>query len=182
MSDSKPRRSGKKGGGRERRLQSGSYSTRFEPTHQELVEQACRILNWTPARFIRDAAVRRAAEVINSAGPSRYSLAALAAEMVKHLKGNNGVSISRWIEDEKVYRHADVFDTFTDPEVGQEGFVEAAPLDLKVRGSIKAGMKACPSEFVRLLLEQWELSDQGADSFTPKVDLSQLRFEEEPEP
>lgn len=184
MSDSKPRRSGKKGGGRERRLQSGSYSTRFEPTHQELVEQACRILKWTPAKFIRDAAVRRAAEIVNADGPARNRLAALAGRVLAHLTGKGGLRAERTVgpaQITEVNEHvADEWEVVAVPDIfeysGDDDYATLTPrpIESQLSRELKLVLRDCPGEFGKLLLEQWELSEAGDGTFVPKVNVESL--------
>lgn len=60
-----------------------TYSTRLSQTQRELVEQASQIADVSPSKFIRDAAIRAAADTINAAPPQSDAVAELARKVVK---------------------------------------------------------------------------------------------------
>lgn len=77
------KRSGKSEGG------TTGYTTRLNDEQARVVEDAARILNVTAAKFIRDAAIARASEVVNSQGRNALALRQLAVQIARQLADPN---------------------------------------------------------------------------------------------
>lgn len=73
------KRSGKSEGG------TTGYTTRLNDEQARVVEDAAKILNVTTAKFIRDAAIARASEVVNSQGRNALALRQFAVQMATQL-------------------------------------------------------------------------------------------------
>ncbi len=60
---------------------STGYTTRLSTEQGRVVEEAARLLDVTPAKFIRDAALGRALEVVNSQGENAVALRRIAEQL-----------------------------------------------------------------------------------------------------
>jgi uncharacterized protein (DUF1778 family) len=61
----------KRGSEKVRAAATATYSTRFDAHQRELIDEAVRLTRSSPAQLIRDASVRRAADVVNASGGTR---------------------------------------------------------------------------------------------------------------
>ncbi len=156
-----------------------TYSTRFTPEQRATIDQACAILNWTPARFIRHASVSRAADVINASGPAQHRLAQLADLVVKQLLAKRGILQTK-VDN---FGDADVKDISDFEAVVDDGEatvtltpIRLAPKDL---ADIRIWLEGAPTEFVRLIIDHFLLEDEGADRIEPSVSAHRLLSEPE---
>ncbi|MGP1347251.1 MAG: type II toxin -antitoxin system TacA 1-like antitoxin [Phycisphaerales bacterium] len=100
---------------------SGStYSTRLTQAQGELVEKASSLLGSTPSKFIRDAAVSRAASVINAHGRNAQLLRRLAAEIAEALL-NPKARVTGTLEDYGTLQGVIDFDSYRHWEKENEG-------------------------------------------------------------
>lgn len=159
---------------------SESYSTRFDAKQRELIEQAAAIAGCSPAKLIREATVRRAADIVNS--EEGVQLRALATSFLAPVlkptvvlecySGHGEIEENTW---EYTTHHQWSAD---DVKLGDEvsdvlgGKVEVP--DYRVRAQIKTAMKACGSRFVEILLEQWAAIERGGTEYKPKVNADEL--------
>lgn len=157
-----------------------TYSTRFTPEQRATIDQACGILNWSPAKFIRDASIRRAADVINASGPAQHRLGQLAYLVVKQLLAKRGMLLtqnsqeSMGVDQQIVHDYKSIED--------HEGCwdkvvpVQLPPEDL---ADILIWLEEAPTEFVRLIIDHFLLDDEGADLIEPTVSRYRLLSESE---
>jgi len=64
---------------------AGSYSTRLTGKDKLLLEQAAEISDMTPAKFLRVAALKHAADIIHARAPNDKAIRMLANEVAKKL-------------------------------------------------------------------------------------------------
>jgi hypothetical protein len=164
-------------------------STRFTSKQKAAIEQAAAIVNCTPAKLVREASLRRAADVINASGNARNPLRELAKRTL-HYVVNPRVEI-RWISEIEgqpdeiefmTVRHWESLDVdelqadyqhhqsrgYTGPRV-----IHQRPDAAEVR-QIQTAIRSCPSEFVALMLEQWDDVESGGQQYKPQVDVDEL--------
>ncbi|NOX60183.1 MAG: hypothetical protein GXP29_15170 [Planctomycetes bacterium] len=172
---------------------SSSYSTRFEPQQRELVEEAAGSLNISPAKLIREAAVRRAADVLNADSGSRGRLRVLARAVVCQIM-NPSVKYQRSLKGsipemratetvEKSYLQPQMIDEeppddwYSSSDVN-ESTIQAVRPDDKSIGEIESAFASCPTEFSAMILEALSTWWRG-ESYTPKVQMETLLNSEE---
>lgn len=141
---------------------TASYATRLTPEQRAVIDRAAGEVGWSPAKFIREAAVSRAVDVVNASGASRPALRILAATALQQMMGlmldaQRVAELKRqgaleMIEDHEPMRPA------TSAELHQ----------------IKEAMATSGTEFLRMMLEQWDSVMSGATSYAPKVSAANL--------
>jgi len=159
----------------DQRTEPTTYSTRFTPEQREKIDEACAKLNWTPARFIRDASVRRAAEILNSSGSAQHQLAALAQRFVHQLVGKKRLCLTT-LNFEREREDQEFLEEYA---VNGEGYEQpdmltAIKFSENEAKQIQAALQATPSEFARLILEYWNISQRGEEVFEARVNADDL--------
>lgn len=157
----------KKRPGRPRKAQpspeTASYSTRFDPVQRDLVEKAAEIKQWSPASLIREAAVTRAAGIVNSSGASAdplRNLARIVAQQV--LVPDPDPFDSEWEQSQK--------DPTWEPRIGR-------PHDADLE-QVRTALETSGLSFVEMILEAW--SSRRASSYVPTVKASEVLSGETP--
>lgn len=169
--------------------ETSTLSTRFNARQREAVERAASIANCTPAKLIRESAVTRAAEILNTRGSAGTSLRALAAKALQPM-------INPVVEVEFFGGHPDHGETrkYSIAEwdrirscdegleirefMGRRGYedyrVRPVRPEMHEIREIKTALGSCPSEFATYMLEQWEAVESGGQRYTPQVSAAEL--------
>ncbi len=172
---------------------TSSLSTRFESQQRELIEEAAGSLNISPAKLIREAAVRRAVDVLNASSGSRGRLRVLAREVVRQIM-NPSVKYKRPKGEFREMGAAEtVVKSFMQPQIldqeppddwpisnVDEATIEAVRPDDKCIEEIESAFASCPTEFSAMILEALSTFWRG-ESYTPKVKIDGLFGSEEAE-
>lgn len=145
-----------------------AYSTRFDDKQRALIEDAARVLNWAPAKLIREAAVRRAADIVNGSGDAELVLRTLASRVLDHLLDPEKEAASREEGGRKMRRlladgDIDERDTWIETGSAQD-----------VHGQIKKAMRESGTRFLECLLQEWEKRTRGTVAFKPTVSADEL--------
>jgi uncharacterized protein (DUF1778 family) len=165
-----------------------TISTRLTTQHRELIEKAAGIANVSPAKFIRQAAVDRAADVINADGDSVAALRRLAQLVVEQLQ--NPVLVEYWDSGapddmDSTVEHVEFH--WQDLQ-GKEGFDSRRaehmalehhghrymysmpkPLSDVDREQLHMAMRTAGSAVVQLILEQWQSAFDRPNDYRPTV-------------
>lgn len=164
-----------------------TLSTRFTAKQREVLEQAATILNCRSAKLIREATLQRAADVINASGHAGVTLRALAHKALQPMV--NPLVEIRW-----KFPHPEDSDTVEEMSLESwEALSEEEQRDLASRepGShsmevrpvrpdpnevrqIRMALKTCPTEFARMMVEQWESVESGGQRYQPKITAAEL--------
>ncbi len=168
---------------------STTLSTRFTAKQREVLEQAAVILNCSPAKLIREAALERSVDVINASGNAGTTLRSLAEKALRQLI--NPVVELRWpalgpgfesvIETMRM-RDWDTLDTIEQQSIAEShrdeevGSLQVKPviLDSSDAHQIHSALQTCPTEFVRMMLQQWEAVEHGGQHYQPKLSAKDL--------
>jgi len=160
---------------------SSTLSTRFEPKQRELIEAAARLMGWSPAKLLRDAAVQRAADIVNSAGSMEHRLYSLAGQLLKQLF-NPEVEYS--VLDEELKRldrrtvafNSDGIRDREQPDDVTTDVYDIHPLrphngDLR---QMRAAFESSGTRLVEMLLQRWDLMNGQDNEYKPKVSVKEL--------
>jgi len=167
--------------------ESTTISTRMTAQHRELIEKAAAIANVSPAKFIRQAAVDRAVDVINADGDSVAALRRLAQVVVEQLQ--NPTIVENWQEgvphpDPEVehdeYRWQDIHGEtgfsvrMTEHQIREhKGWKYVCsmpkPLSRQELEQLHMALKTAGSVVVQLILEQWRSAFDRPDDYRPTV-------------
>lgn len=79
---------------------AGSYSTRLTGKDKLLLEQAAEIADMTPAKFLRVAALKHAADILHAQAPNDKAIRLLANEVAKTLLAGEVTAIAECVEEE----------------------------------------------------------------------------------
>ncbi len=161
-----------------------SYSTRFNPAQREVIEAGAKMLGWSPARLIREAAVTRAVHLVNGGGVSGLRL----RELAKWIRNQ--------VRDPSVEFVRERFNEYTQeperetvrlsceqlrkqrseetPSGIAENSVEERSINMIRAGKeeanqIKEALETGGTELVRLLLEEWEACDVDDGVYEARV-------------
>lgn len=79
---------------------AGSYSTRLTGKDKLLLEQAAKIADMTPAKFLRVAALKHAADILHAQSPNDKAIRMLANEVAKKLLSGEVTAIAECVHEE----------------------------------------------------------------------------------
>lgn len=161
---------------------TASYSTRLDPSQRECVEAAAKLKKWSPAKLIREAAVSRAAHILNaSSGTNRARLRDLARVVVRQLfDPTYKLSFfspperdQPFKEEQYSYLNPTTRDDFLGGDVCGAAVQRPSDPDL---AQIKEALRTCASEFIELALEEWHSyeTSQPMAAYEPQIDVGQL--------
>jgi hypothetical protein len=161
-----------------------TYSTRFDSRQRELIESAAKQLNWSPARLIRDAAVRRAADIANASGSADVKLRELAGLLLNQLLNPKVeiVSLSDgpvgFEEETQIVSKCDADDRMRNrdplPPDEREGYGQVVrvmpirPHDSEL-GQIRRALATAGTHFSDLLLQLWDSRQAAVAEYVPRV-------------
>ena len=160
---------------------TSTYSTRFDARQRELIEQAAELKQWSPAKLIREAAISRAADIVNASGSSSPTLRHLARLVAKQLdsptvvyttwSGEIGVEVPRIDLDAPV----------DDPRLADFNakFAVANRPSPDDQDQIQTALQTCGESFIQMILEAWQALETGGNVYKPKVVLGDLSDETE---
>jgi len=182
--DKKPKRGRKK-----TRPETTNYSTRFDESQRDLIEQAARIKQWSTAQLIREAAIRGAADVINAAPPSQEALHKVAKEVAEHFFNPKGtgilvhepeVAMEFEIEDRDFIFSVEKPRDFMSHELDYIDHLTLSSKQLKQQtiDQLVDALQSTSTEFAQILLyeiEQYHIRKRlEGKGFIPKVDVGDL--------
>ena len=167
---------------------STSYSTRFDPRHRELIEEAAKLLNVTPAKLIRESAVARAAHVVNAAGNARYHLRQIAVAVADQILnpsveydevkyGELSDNPSSQCVRLDYYDSGRMADRIAEEEAARqapfEGLTVTSIRPVRPHGAvldqIKSALETSGTEFLKLLLDEWNARQSSSTKYEPRV-------------
>lgn len=158
---------------------SGSSGTttltaRFSTEERELVERAAELRKWSAAQLLRDAAVRRATDIINSSQRNRTRLERLAATFRTRLLNPTleseyaDMSAEAQIlraQIELAEKSGDDYDPSYDEYANANSLkTRVTPLHQDYLDQLLTALRTCPTEFAVILAEQLSLKEVAADS------------------
>jgi hypothetical protein len=147
------------------------------------------ILNCSPAKLIREAALERSVDVINASGNPGTTLRSLAEKALQQLI--NPVVELRWpaagpgvdtiVETMRLkdWENLDpgeqqqIAEKYMDEEVGR---LQVKPVLMNSSDihQIHSAFRTCPTEFVKIMLEYWEGVEHGGQCYQPKLSVRDL--------
>ncbi len=174
-----------------------SFSTRFTQPQRKVVEDAAKILGCSAAKLIREAAVVKAADVVNAHGLPSDRMRRLAELLVAQVRqprireawqrgaGDDieEVTIEFDLEDMKEdqrnsgYFNPDSVSTqraALESEHFQRARAEPVALPNDDLNDIEIALKQMGSEFIRILLQQWNKPSRRTGDFDARVNTEQL--------
>jgi uncharacterized protein (DUF1778 family) len=146
-----------------------TVGTRLEPKQKELVDEAARLSDCTPAKFIRDAALQRAVAVVNSSGPSEIRLRQLAGMLVKHIYAIEAYAVR---DDEDFILGCVVQSPLygkKTPDGPQDAPIFVYEVIQELAGEIKEATRTCGSEFARFFKEAMFAENRGRVTYKPEL-------------
>ena len=158
-----------------------TYSTRFDARQRELIDQAAKLKQWSPAKLIREAAISRAADIVNASGNSSPTLQHLARLVAKQLVKPTLVftdpidAVGVEVDEVDLAKLMDDWSAYAT----NADFVLAnrpSPDDLS---QIQTALRTCGESFIQMILEAWQALETGSDVYKPKVILGDLSDETE---
>jgi len=169
--------------------ETSTYSSRFDAKQRDLIELAAAKSNWSPAKFIREAALRRAVDVLNADGRAEARLRDLARSLVQHLF-NPTVDLDIVVEHEfsteewgtrklTVSRHASEQPSQPDLPPCEDTYGELRratpnrPHDSELK-QMKLAMETSGTRFIELLLQQWDGWGKEDLEYEPRISLAEV--------
>jgi uncharacterized protein (DUF1778 family) len=146
---------------------TASYSTRFDQRQRDLIEAAAKEKQWSPAQLIREAAVSRAADILNASGTQSFALRKLAKIVSEQLLApgfERRNASGKW---ETVKYSPPSEDQHPDFEGDALPYEDDLP-------QIRQALKTCGMTFGRLILEAMDGVDSSGLRYSPAVDPSEL--------
>ncbi|HEV2292310.1 MAG TPA: hypothetical protein VGR35_00545 [Tepidisphaeraceae bacterium] len=143
------------------------------------------MLSWSPAKFIRDAAVRRAADVVNASGGAETKLQSLASILLSHVF-NPRVQVTKLddpydpsTQNVRVLSRDEALASRTQREFPDESYGEVSDLapqrphdgDL---AQIRRALESGGTRFLEILLQQWDNWARGESEYAPTVSAQEL--------
>ncbi len=162
----------KKGQGIEGAVETVAYSTRFSAGQRDAIDKAAAVMKWSSAKFIREAAIGRAVDVLNASGEGG-ELRRLADLLVKQLLDPKA-EVECLLADESHTFMIGIEGTTDDgfmPPVGSVKTVRPRPDELE---DMKVAFETCATQFVTMILEQWVPREAGRVGYKPKVSTGEL--------
>lgn len=154
-----------------------TLSTRVDRRQREVIERAAKAVDCSPGKFVRDAAVQRAADVLNASGGAEAQLRELARRLVGHCfhfrivqKGEKG----------KACLESGLYEPWQ-PDVETRAADERLDADWLTRqntdavAAIRRALETAPTEFVRFFLEEWDRWGKVDLDYQPCVDPREVR-------
>lgn len=158
-----------------------TYSTRFDDRQRELIDQAAKLKQWSPAKLIREAAISRAADIVNASGSSSPTLRHLARLVAKQLVKPTCIVINEpdGTTSEVPEIDLDLLRDHPGEYWSQAMIVRANRPSQEDQDQIQAALLTCGESFIQMILEAWQALDTGGDVYKPKVVLGDLSDETE---
>jgi len=171
-----------------------SVSTRFSSKERGLIERAAELRKWSPAKLIHEATIRRATDIINASEGRELALGSLAKQVVDQLvsptadiKAKNHDFCPEafddgdhpWLANEEwtTFQGEECFLGRMDGgEIELSGY-RGTPLEENIREQIKIAMETCPTEFVKIILNQWQNQILGDEGYRPVINMKELENE-----
>jgi len=156
---------------------STSYSTRFDAAQRKVIEQAAKLLDCSPAKLIRDAAVCRAVDVVNGSGESEIAVRSLARKLVDHVFDVTVKMVDGDVPmvESSLYHHRKLSrEESLDISDGECENLVSRICDGKALDQMRAAMETCGTEFVRILMQEWDRSGEVPPIYKPKVTADAL--------
>ena len=172
---------------------TASVSTRFSSKERDIIERAANLRNWSPAKLIHEATIRRAADIINASEGQELALALLAREVVRQIV-NPDLEIEwknhdfcpeesdpdfHWGDGRQwtIYQGEDCFKGRVDGgDIEIFGFKGNA-LKVETREQIKAALDTCPTEFADMILNHLQNEFLGDEGYRPVINVKELENE-----
>ena len=168
-----------------------SYSTRLEPRQRELIDKAAAIAGCSAAKFIRDAAVTRAAHVVNADGSASAPLRHLAAVVgrqlvdpslaeiwrINHPEADNETRIEYSFSElgtSNGRRERHYQSEYLSHEGYSLGRTEPVALSKNDLNQLRTALETSGMEFVRMLLEALATRAHHSLDYRPVVNVSEL--------
>lgn len=157
-----------------------TYSTRLSPEQRKLLDQAAALTDVTPSKFIRDAAIRAAIDVVNAAPPQDGAIAQMAERVVK-LTTDARFTV-RYVDAFREmfsYDHGAAsgaigfFDGGTGSDQMTAESVEVDRLKAFEGASLVAMLKTCPAALCGAMLSALS-KPESAVRYEPRVDPASL--------
>ncbi len=155
---------------------SEMFSMRLEADQRALIDEAAALTGSSVGRFIRDAAISRAVEALNASGEREVQLRELARKVVGHLfhvkavaKGKDKepcVESELW-NPELVQDWDDANDCPTPEKVWSSQMIMGA------QNALRAAFENAGSEFIRLMIEEWDGWGQEALEYAPRFSIKE---------
>lgn len=153
--------------------QTATFSTRLEKHQKDLVEEAARLDDCTPAKFIRDAAIRSAVSTLNSHGEVEFRLRKLASSLVNHIEKPEAMKIENPVY--AVEEWGVVSDLYSPCiQNGPDGPMFHHGRKTKVIDEIREALENCGEQFVKIILDEWNGQGKTAEAFKPKIILKDI--------
>lgn len=154
---------------------STTLTARFTTEERELVERAAELRKWSAGQLVRDAAVRRAADIINSSQRNRTRLERLAAHFRTRLLNPALESEYADMSAQAQRLRAEIEfaeksgDGDYDPSYDEYANANAlttrvTPLHQDDLDQLLTALRTCPTEFAVILAEQLSLKEEAASS------------------
>jgi len=170
------KKTAKKGKGQQ---DTTAYGTRLTARQRQLIEEAAQVLDCSSAKFIRDAAVRRAADVVNASGEARTQLKALTLKLLDHIlnpevaklgKEGGCTAVKSALYHPGLATKANVVSMGEDPN---EEWVERGQ-DYKSLRQVREVLETCGTEFIQVFLAEWEEYGKGVGDYSAKIRVSEI--------
>lgn len=156
-------------------------SARMSAQQKELVERASEILGWSPAKLVREAAVRRAVDVINASDRAEIQLRALAARLVSQIVNPRATVTLRDDVEERTVATVEVTAVQGRFVAGDPHLPDGSISDVMVlapspgdRLQMRTALKEAGSRFVEMLLTAWDAADGGMGEFRPQISTADM--------
>jgi uncharacterized protein (DUF1778 family) len=163
-----------------------TYSTRFTKEQRELVEEAAKVMDCSGAKFMRDATVMRAAEVVNTSGESRVMLQRLAALVAKQMLNpeavwDYGAGLDDDPRDPRRGPATISYESATNPDepdpFGYHGphnhMLPQRPANADL-SQIQQAFETAGGEFARMIYDAWRLGHTEPKTYQPRIKASDL--------
>jgi uncharacterized protein (DUF1778 family) len=158
---------------------SEMFSLRLEPKQRAVIEKAAGVSDVPLAKFVRDAAVSRAVELLNSSGQRETQLRDLARRVVDHLFNVKPVKAEGELHVESGLWESR-FEKFPDGplrsvETGEwaDGVLINQQIPA-IKDALRVAFDSAGREFVRLILEQWDGWGKEGFEYEPLVNRNEL--------
>lgn len=174
------------------------YTTRLTDPQATQVEEAARLAGTSTAKFIRDAALGRARDILNSTGANAKAMSRLSEQMLDAI---SNPSIRVWVEVRGQRMHIDCSfselerddgnfldgilayeleegryrDSFPDVEYWQLSdavrttHIRPVPPEADLLTAMKVVHSTAPTEFAARVVEEIESRASGSKSYSPRV-------------
>ncbi len=129
---------------------SVTFSTRFSQEQRDRIVEAAAVRGWSPANLMRVATLEKAAHILNTSKQTKFDFKGLAHQIAVQLSS----------PEAKVFAHEGEYPAQVDLEEivgpGVTASVQADCLSLSVLSHLKRAAQLGGSEFLALVIENWE--------------------------